>query len=66
MTWITKLYETYERSKGSVQIGTGFLPPVSHSIQQAHIEVVIDGLGNFVSASSIGKVETIIPVVIIP
>ena len=61
MSWIQKLYETYEQCKGREPPGTGTLLPVSHSIQQAHVEIALDSQGNFKSAQAIGKVETVIP-----
>lgn len=61
MSWIQKLYETYEQCKGREPSGTGALLPVSHSIQQAHVEITLDVQGNFKSARAIGKVETVIP-----
>lgn len=35
--------------------------PVSHALQQAHIEITIDGSGNFKGARVIHKEETVIP-----
>jgi len=61
MSWVQKLYETYERCKGQEPSGTGTLLPVSHSIQQAHVEITLDAQGNFKSARAIGKLETVIP-----
>lgn len=61
MSWVQKLYETYEQSKGWESPGTSTLLPVSHSIQQAHVEITLDEHGNFISARTIGKEETIIP-----
>ena len=61
MSWIQKLYETYEQCKGREPIGTGTLLPVSHSIQQAHVEITLDAQGNFKSARTIGKMETVMP-----
>lgn len=61
MSWIQKLYATYEQSKGQEPPGTGTLLPVSHSIQQAHVEITLDAEGNFKSARTIGKEETVIP-----
>lgn len=63
MSWMQKLYETYERSAGLEFDGAEHLMPVSHTTQQAHIEIVIDGLGNFRRASVLQKTEatTLIP-----
>lgn len=61
MSWIQKLHETYDQCTALGLSGAATLLPVSHAIQQAHIEITIDDLGNFVSARAIGKVETVIP-----
>jgi CRISPR-associated protein Csd1 len=61
MGWVQKLYETYEQGKGQEPPGTSTLLPVSHSLQQAHVEITLDEHGNFISARTIGKEETIIP-----
>lgn len=61
MSWVQKLYETYEQSKDRELPGASTLLPVSHSIQQAHVEITLDEYGNFISARTIGKEETIIP-----
>ena len=61
MSWIQKLHETYERNKGHESSGSKLLMPISHTLQQAHIEITIDTDGNFKSASIVEKVETLIP-----
>ena len=44
MSWIAKLYETYESSFSL----DGVHPwPLAHFVKNAHIEVVIDGVGNY-------------------
>jgi len=62
MSWIQKLYETYEHcSKGASE---DMPNPISHTTQMAHIEIVVDGHGNFRRAKVIeGKEEqkTLIP-----
>ena len=56
MSWIQKLYETYEACAGNPNIpDSGNLPPIGYSTQCAHIEVVIDGDGEFRRASFIEK-----------
>lgn len=62
MSWIQKLYETYEACAGKPQFAAQPLMPVSHAEQQAHIEVVLDGYGNFVRAQVLSKEATLIPV----
>jgi CRISPR-associated protein Csd1 len=55
MGWMQKLYETYESCMGEEPDGAKPLMPISHTTQQAHIEVVIDGNGNFKTASVLAK-----------
>lgn len=61
MSWIQKLYETYEQCKGHEPEGAERLLPVSHTFQQAHVEITLDSHGNFNSARTLGKEETVIP-----
>lgn len=61
MAWMQKLYETYERCKGREPPGAEPLMPIAHAIQQAHIEVTIDGDGNFVGAKVLDREATILP-----
>ena len=61
MAWIEKLYQTYEACKGREPPGAALLMPISHTPQQIHIEISIDGLGNFKSAKIVQKEETVIP-----
>lgn len=67
MSWIQKLYETYERCQS--MIGADMdekavpLLPICHTTQQAHIEIVIDQEGNFLRAKVVPKetARTIVP-----
>lgn len=61
MAWIEKLYATYEACKGLEPPGAERLMPISHTPQQAHIEIAIDGEGCFKAAQVVQKIETIIP-----
>lgn len=66
MSWIVKLYDTYNNCQNNIGEkveGKRPLLPAFHSSQIAHIEVVIDGDGNFLRASVIPKsvAGTIIP-----
>lgn len=61
MAWIEKLYATYEACKGHEPPGAQPLMPISHTLQQAHIEITLDALGTFQSARIVQKVETVIP-----
>lgn len=65
MSWIQKLYETYDACNGNESIpDIESLCPVGYSVQNAHIEVVIDQDGNFRRACLIDKndAKTLIPV----
>lgn len=61
MSWIQKLYETYEQCKGREPEGSERLLPVSHTFQQAHVEITLDSNGTFKFARTLGKEETVIP-----
>ena len=61
MSWIQKLYETYEQCYGAPQFASNPLLPISHITQQAHIEISIDANGNFRRALIVGKIDTIMP-----
>lgn len=68
MSWIQKLYDTYENCKSEVGIeGTDEktpLLPIAHSTQNAQIDVVLNGEGDFLRANVVEKdrATTIIPV----
>lgn len=47
MSWIQKLYETYEACHALDEDPRNRPWPVSHFVKQAHIEIVLDGDGNF-------------------
>ena len=60
LSWIQKLYDTYENCKSEVGVpGTDekriTLLPISHSTQNAQIEVAINGEGKFLRARQIGR-----------
>ena len=63
MSWIQKLYETYERCIGHEPDPTHRLMPVSHTTQQVQIEIVLDSVGVFRRARVLDKSEstTLIP-----
>jgi CRISPR-associated protein Csd1 len=62
MSWIQKLYETYENcvSQGYTS-SEAALTPLYHVVQQAHIEIALDSKGNFRRADVIDKENTVIP-----
>src|ERR1019366_8357665 len=61
MGWLQKLIETYDCCEGATQFAANPLPPISHTPQQAHIEIVIDERGAFRRARILQKEETFIP-----
>jgi len=61
VSWLQQLIETYDTCLGADQFVTHPLPPISHTPQQAHIEIVLDGQGNFKRAAFVQKEETLIP-----
>jgi CRISPR-associated protein Csd1 len=63
MSWLQKLYETYEACKGREPAGSAALMPIAHTTQQAHVEIVLDAAGNFRRASVLDKADstTLIP-----
>lgn len=68
MSWMSDLYETYERNfdMDKFDITTDATPlPISHTTQNAQIEVTLDKTGTFIYAEAIGDKEkalTVIPV----
>jgi CRISPR-associated protein Csd1 len=61
MSWIEKLYKTYEACAGAPQFESDPLLPVSHTEQQAHVEIVLDATGNFQRAELVQKETTVVP-----
>ncbi len=67
MSWIQKLYETYENCHSMIgKIASGKeipLLPICHTTQKAQIDIVIDQKGNFKRARVVSKdnARTIIP-----
>jgi CRISPR-associated protein Csd1 len=57
MTWIENLYETYQRCAGAPQFENDPLPPTCHVYQQAHVEVVLNNSGDYLSARVLQKAE---------
>ena len=51
MSWMSKLYETYDHiTNNKTQEEENILWPISHMIKNAHIEVVVDVKGNFINS----------------
>ena len=63
MSWIHKLYETYEQCVRAPQFDSNPLLPIGHTTQKAHIEITVDGEGNFLRANVITKTDqlTVVP-----
>lgn len=61
MSWIQKLYETYDRCAGQPQFDKNPLMPIDHAEQQVHIEITLNGFGKFRAASVVAKETTFIP-----
>lgn len=65
MSWIQKLYETYERCANDIELIGPKLWPVSHVVKQAHVEVVLDINGNLkigrIRNLDAGESDTLIP-----
>ncbi|MBF1996291.1 type I-C CRISPR-associated protein Cas8c/Csd1 [Serratia symbiotica] len=63
MSWIQRLYETYDACAGREPEGAEPLMPICHTTQQVQIEVVLDQDGVFKRASIIDKgvATTMIP-----
>ena len=55
MSWIQKLFDTYENCAGHEPEGAELLMPICHTAQQAQIEIVMDGTGTFRRASVLDK-----------
>lgn len=61
MSWMAKLYETYERGLTLDLPFEKRLMPVSHTLQNTHINIVIDESGNFRRAAVLDKTQIILP-----
>ncbi len=61
MSWMAKLYETYESGRALESVGEVKLMPISHTLQNAHIHIVIDNDSNFRRASVLEKTQVVLP-----
>ena len=61
MSWMAKLYETYEAGMGLELPDSDQLMPISHTLQNAHIKITIDGEGNFRRAEVLEKTQIVLP-----
>lgn len=65
MSWVEKLYQTYENNLEYIGNGNDAIPllPLYHSAQNAQVHVVLNGDGDYLRASVVTKedAQTIIP-----
>ncbi|MFT4928936.1 MAG: CRISPR-associated protein Csd1 [Phenylobacterium sp.] len=62
MSWMAKLYETYESNVDRKELAEGEqLMPISHTLQNAHINIVISGEGKFLEAIVLEKTQVVLP-----
>lgn len=61
MSWMAKLYETYEQGMALDLPEDKRLMPISHTLQNAHINIQIDDNGNFLRAKVLEKTQIVLP-----
>lgn len=61
MSWMAKLYDTYEAGMKLDLPIQEQLMPISHTLQNAHINITLDGDGNFKSAKVLEKTQVVLP-----
>lgn len=63
MSWIQKLYDSYDACKANAVGSEARVWPISHFVKRAHVEVVLDGNGVFRRARKLERSEapTLIP-----
>ncbi len=61
MSWLAKLYETYEAGVCLDLPEDKKLMPISHTFQNAHINIVIDEYGYFKRATVLEKTQIVLP-----
>ena len=61
MSWMAKLYQTYEAGVHLDLQDADKLMPISHTLQNAHINIVIDGNGLFLRAEILEKTQIVLP-----
>lgn len=61
MSWMQSLYQTYEEGM-KLDIAEELKPmPISHTVQNAHINIIVDGKGNFRRAKVLEKTQVVLP-----
>ena len=61
MSWMVKLYETYEQGIQQNLPDEQKPMPISHTLQNAHINIIIDDNGNFRKARVLEKTQIVLP-----
>lgn len=61
MSWMQRLYQTYEEGGHLNLAEDEQLMPISHTLQNAHINIVIDQDGHFKRAKVLKKTQIILP-----
>ena len=61
MSWMAKLYATYETGMGLNLPDENKLMPISHTLQNTHINIVIDSNGYFKGATVLEKTQVVLP-----
>src|SRR5690554_5198909 len=61
MSWMAKLYDTYEQAMKLELPEDKRLMPISHTLQNAHINIQIDENGNFLRAKVLEKTQIVLP-----
>jgi CRISPR-associated protein Csd1 len=61
MSWMQRLYQTYEEALQLDLPAEQQLMPISHTVQNAHINIVIDQDGNFRRAKVLKKTQIMLP-----
>ena len=61
MSWLAKLYETYENGAALDLPISEQIMPISHTPQNAHVNIVIDIDGNFQRAAVLQKTQIVLP-----
>lgn len=61
MSWMQRLYDTYEQATTLDLSLDQRIPPIRHTIQNAHINIVLNGKAEFVRAKVLRKYQIILP-----
>ncbi len=61
MSWMERLYKTYEAGMQLDLPDSDQLMPISHTLQNAHIKIIIDAQGSFKHAEVLEKTQIVLP-----